>query len=208
MDTLLIGILFVVAVLVIPSLIDRVRNIVSKEEKGVAKEKSEEEKEKVEKEVKEEKKKTEVQEITKELEKKEDTKNVESLDIEKTNIIETKGEGEEIMKDLTQDYLKIDTSDIDSEFSLEVKEEEEKEVKLEESEEVKMEEEGILQSEKDNILESLEKVIETEEEGEIDLLRDLKGQKFDIEELQAELSEVLDRLKKIRTLFKCVRIIS
>ena len=46
MDSLLIGILFVVAVLVIPSLIDKVREIVSKEEKEEAKEKSEEEKEK------------------------------------------------------------------------------------------------------------------------------------------------------------------
>jgi len=199
MDTLLIGILFVIAVLVAPSLIDKVKEVVSKEEKG---EKSEVEKEQVEKEVKvekavEEKEKSEVQE----RESKEDTTSIESLDIEKTNIVGTGGE--ETVKSITQDNLTIDnltidTSDIDAELGLEGKEEKEKEVKLEKTEEVEGAGEGVILEDKDNLLVSLEKVIETEEEEEIDLLRDLKGQKFNVEELQAELEDVLEKLNKIK----------
>ncbi len=52
--------------------------------------------------------------------------------------------------------------------------------------------------EKDDLLASLEKEITAEEKEEIDLLRDLKGQKFDINELQEEMTVLLQKLKNLR----------
>jgi len=78
--------------------------------------------------------------------------------------------------------LEIDTEDIDSEFDLSEEKEEEK----------------IDFDKKDDLIESLAKEVTVDEEEEIDLLRDLKGQKFDINELQMELIEVLEKLKSIK----------
>ncbi|ADB58431.1 hypothetical protein [Archaeoglobus profundus] len=84
--------------------------------------------------------------------------------------------------------LEIDTEDIDSEFKL----------GEEENEESGDDVEGVEFDEKDDLIESLAKEVAVEEEEEIDLLRDLKGQKFDVNELQSELVEVLERLKSIK----------
>ncbi len=61
------------------------------------------------------------------------------------------------------------------------------------------EDERIEFDEKDDLISSLEKEIEVEEREEIDLLRDLKGQKFEIQELESEILEILQTIKKYKT---------
>lgn len=72
------------------------------------------------------------------------------------------------------------------------------EVKLEEasSPEVK-EEEKIGFEESDKLLEDIAKEVEKKEEEKVDLLRDLKGQKFNVKELEKELSEILSMAKRL-----------
>jgi hypothetical protein len=76
--------------------------------------------------------------------------------------------------------LEVDTEDI----SIGLGDEEEEE-----------EEEKIDFDDEDDLISSLAKEVEVKEEEEIDLLRDLKGQKFDINELEQELKEVVSKLK-------------
>lgn len=74
----------------------------------------------------------------------------------------------------------------------------ENEVKLEEntsSPEVK--EKEIEFEESDKLIEDIAKEVEKREEKEIDLLRDLKGQKFSVKELERELSEILSIAKRM-----------
>lgn len=106
------------------------------------------------------------------------------------NVKSEEGEDEEKKKEIPElpelnSDLEIDTEDIDSEFDLSGGEESE-------------EEETVDFDEKDDLIESLTKEVAVEEEEEIDLLRDLKGQKFDVNELQSELMEVLERLRNIK----------
>ncbi|KUJ94028.1 MAG: hypothetical protein XD40_0740 [Archaeoglobus fulgidus] len=83
--------------------------------------------------------------------------------------------------------LDMDFEDLGQEIPLDADEQEEEEEE-EEVEEVEFDEE-------DDLISSLAKEVETKEEEEIDLLRDLKGQKFSAEELEAELQEMIQRLK-------------
>uniref|UniRef100_A0A7J2TLM1 Uncharacterized protein n=1 Tax=Archaeoglobus fulgidus TaxID=2234 RepID=A0A7J2TLM1_ARCFL len=74
----------------------------------------------------------------------------------------------------------------------------EKEVKIE-GDAVKDEKvEKVEFEESDKLLEDLAKEVEKREEEQIDLLRELKGQKFEIKELEKELSEVLERMKRLK----------
>ncbi|MDI3488026.1 MAG: hypothetical protein PWR26_743 [Methanosarcinales archaeon] len=82
--------------------------------------------------------------------------------------------------------LEVDTSDVDIGFGIEVSEEEEGT----ESEKIEFDEE-------DDLIASIAKEVEVKEEEEIDLLRDLKGQNFDVNELENELNEALRRLKSL-----------
>ncbi len=95
----------------------------------------------------------------------------------------------ELPEDTSSD-LEVDTEEIDKEFSLMPTDEDADEEEEEEEENVDFDEE-------DELIASLAKEVETKEEEEIDLLRDLKGQKFDVEELESELKEVLQRLKAL-----------
>lgn len=52
--------------------------------------------------------------------------------------------------------------------------------------------------ESDNLLEEIAKEVEDKEKEEIDLLRDLKGQKFVLEELESELREVLEKARRLK----------
>jgi len=88
------------------------------------------------------------------------------------------------LPDLNSD-LDMDFEDIGSEIKLEDTTNEEQE---EEIEEVEFDEE-------DDLIASIAKEVEVREEEEIDLLRDLKGQKFSAEELEKELKEAIQRLK-------------
>lgn len=51
--------------------------------------------------------------------------------------------------------------------------------------------------ESDKLLEDIAKEVEKKEEEEVDLLRDLKGQKFSVKELEKELSEILSVAKRL-----------
>lgn len=76
----------------------------------------------------------------------------------------------------------------------------EKEVTLEQSEE-KVEakaETKVEFDESDKLLEDIAKEVEQKKEERLDLLRDLKGQKFSVEELETELKEVLERAKRLK----------
>lgn len=82
-------------------------------------------------------------------------------------------------------------SDLDMDLGQEIPldtDEQEEEEEEEEVEEVEFDEE-------DDLISSLAKEVETKEEEEIDLLRDLKGQKFSAEEIESELQEMIQRLK-------------
>ncbi|MEM1576973.1 MAG: hypothetical protein QXU31_06440 [Archaeoglobaceae archaeon] len=52
--------------------------------------------------------------------------------------------------------------------------------------------------ESDKLLEDIAKEVEQKKEEQLDLLRDLKGQKFSVEELEMELKEVLERAKRLK----------
>lgn len=84
--------------------------------------------------------------------------------------------------------LDMDFEDIGGEIKLEDTGYEEEE--QEEIEEVEFDE-------KDDLISDIAKVIEVKEEEEVDLLRDLKGQKFSAEELEKELQETIRRLKAL-----------
>lgn len=71
-----------------------------------------------------------------------------------------------------------------------------KEVSLEQNEQ--KEETKIEFEESDKLLEDLAKEVEHKEEEHFDLLRDLKGQKFQVEELEMELREILERAKRLK----------
>ena len=86
-------------------------------------------------------------------------------------------------EDLNSD-LEIDTEDIDGGFG------------FDESEGEDEGEEEVDFDEHDDLIAEIAKEVEVKEEEELDLLRDLKGQKFDIDELQSELENVLVRLKE------------
>lgn len=85
--------------------------------------------------------------------------------------------------ELSED-LEISTEDIDRDF--EIGEDEE-----EEAEKVDFEEE-------DELISKIAKVAEVEEEEEFDLLRDLRGKEFSVEELEAELKEVVEMLRGMK----------
>lgn len=76
----------------------------------------------------------------------------------------------------------------------------EKEVTLDQNEE-KVEtkaETKVEFDESDKLLEDIAKEVEQKKEEHLDLLRDLKGQKFSVEELETELKEVLERAKRLK----------
>lgn len=52
--------------------------------------------------------------------------------------------------------------------------------------------------ESDKLLEDIAKEVERKEEEELDLLRELKGQKFQLDELEAELKEIIERAKRLK----------
>ncbi len=130
-------------------------------------------------------------------------KNVEVQDnlleeMQMTNISKNDGGEEEKVPDLpelpelpedTNSDLEVNTEEIDKEFSLESEDE------SDESESREEEEEKVEFDEEDELIASIAKEVETKEEEEIDLLRDLKGQEFDVHELERELSEVLQKLR-------------
>jgi hypothetical protein len=72
----------------------------------------------------------------------------------------------------------------------------EKEVKLEQKEQA--EETKVEFDDSDKFLEDIAREVEMKEEEQLDLLRDLKGQKFVLEELEAELKEILERAKRLK----------
>ena len=84
--------------------------------------------------------------------------------------------------------LDVDVDDLENEIKLEPESEDEEE---EEVEEVDFDEE-------DDLISSIAKEVEIKEEEELDLLRDMKGQKFSAEELKKELEEALQRLKALQ----------
>lgn len=84
--------------------------------------------------------------------------------------------------------LDMDFEELGQDIPLESDEDEEDEE--DEVEEVEFDEE-------DDLISSLAKEVETKEEEEIDLLRDLKGHKFSAEELEKELQETIQRLKAL-----------
>lgn len=73
----------------------------------------------------------------------------------------------------------------------------EKEVKLEQNEQTG--ETKVEFDDSDKLLEDLARELEKKEEEQLDLLRDLKGQKFVLEELEAELKEILERAKRLKS---------
>ncbi len=73
----------------------------------------------------------------------------------------------------------------------------EKEVKLEQNEQTG--ETKVEFDDSDKLLEDLAREVEKKEEEQLDLLRDLKGQKFVLEELEAELKEILERAKRLKS---------
>jgi len=86
--------------------------------------------------------------------------------------------------------FEVNTKEIDNDLSLE-NENKSKEIgKKEESDKIDFD------KEEDKLIASIAKEVEMDEE-EIDLLRDLKGQEFDIHELKRELGEILQKLKDI-----------
>ncbi len=91
------------------------------------------------------------------------------------------------LPDLNSD-LDMDFDDIGGEIKLEETNEEEEDE--DEIEEVEFDEE-------DDLISSIAKEVEVKEEEELDLLRDLKGQKFSAEELEKELQEMIQRLKAL-----------
>ncbi|MDI9610100.1 MAG: hypothetical protein QXQ38_04515 [Archaeoglobaceae archaeon] len=72
----------------------------------------------------------------------------------------------------------------------------EKEIALDQGEQ--KEETKIEFEESDKLLEDIAKEVDQKKEEELDLLRDLKGQKFEIGELEAELKDVLERAKRLK----------
>ncbi|MCS7118768.1 MAG: hypothetical protein RMH75_04495 [Archaeoglobaceae archaeon] len=72
----------------------------------------------------------------------------------------------------------------------------ESEVKLEENKEA--ETEKVEFDESDELLEDLAKEVEKRDEEHFDLLRELGGQKFSVQELEKELGEVLERVKRLK----------
>jgi len=91
------------------------------------------------------------------------------------------------LPELTDESEEINMEDVEKEITLEPTSEEEEE-----------EEDTIDFEEEDDLISSLAKEIETKEEEEIDLLRDLKGKKFPAEELEKELAETLQRLRSLK----------
>lgn len=73
----------------------------------------------------------------------------------------------------------------------------EKEVNLEQSEQ--KDETKVEFDESDKLLEDIAKEVEQKEEEKLDLLRDLKGKKFAVEELEAELKEILERANRLKS---------
>ena len=86
--------------------------------------------------------------------------------------------------------LDVDVDDLENEIKLVPDDSGEEEDEEEDVEEVDFDEE-------DDLISSIAKEVEVKEEEEIDLLRDLKGQKFSAEELEKELQETLQRLKAL-----------
>jgi len=82
------------------------------------------------------------------------------------------------------------------EAEIQTTEELEKEVKLDQADQREGETKVDFE-ESDKLLEDIAKEVERKEEEQLDLLRDLKGQKFTTEELESELREMLDRAKKL-----------
>ncbi|WP_202320706.1 hypothetical protein [Archaeoglobus neptunius] len=92
------------------------------------------------------------------------------------------------LPDLNSD-LDMDFEDIGEEVKLEDTDEDD-DFEQEEVDEVEFDEE-------DDLISSIAKEVEVKEEEEIDLLRDLKGQKFSAEELERELQETIQRFKAL-----------
>ena len=90
------------------------------------------------------------------------------------------------LPELTDESEEINMEDVEKEITLEPTNEEEED------------EDTIDFEEEDDLISSLVKEIETKEEEEIDLLRDLKGKKFPAEELEKELAETLQRLRSLK----------
>lgn len=84
--------------------------------------------------------------------------------------------------------IDVDVGDIEDEIKLESDDMEGEED--EDIEEVEFDEE-------DDLISSIAKEVEVKEEEEVDLLRDLKGQKIAAEELEKELQETIQKLKAI-----------
>lgn len=85
--------------------------------------------------------------------------------------------------------IDVDVGDIEDEIKLE-SDDMEGEEGDEDIEEVEFDEE-------DDLISSIAKEVEVKEEEEVDLLRDLKGQKIAAEELEKELQETIQKLKAI-----------
>ncbi|MDI9646322.1 MAG: hypothetical protein QFX40_06475 [Archaeoglobales archaeon] len=93
------------------------------------------------------------------------------------------------LPDLPEEDLNMNMDSVDEQFNLEAESEEKNEEKNEEKVEL---------DEEDDLVSKIVKVAETEEEEEVDLLRDLKGQKFNVEELEKDLSSVLNKLRGMK----------
>ncbi|MCS7130152.1 MAG: hypothetical protein NZ872_01895 [Archaeoglobaceae archaeon] len=77
-----------------------------------------------------------------------------------------------------------DLGEVEKNITLEQNEQKETKIEFEES---------------DKLLEDLAKEVEKKKEEKLDLLRELKGQKFEVGELEYELKEVLERVKRLKT---------
>ncbi len=93
------------------------------------------------------------------------------------------------LPDLPEEDLNMNMDSVDEQFNLEAESEEKNEEKNEEKVEL---------DEEDDLVSKIVKVAETEEEEEVDLLRDLKGQKFSVEELEKDLNSVLNKLRGMK----------
>lgn len=77
-----------------------------------------------------------------------------------------------------------DLGEVEKNITLEQNEQKETKIEFEES---------------DKLLEDLAKEVEKKREEKLDLLRELKGQKFEVGELEYELKELLERVKRLKT---------
>lgn len=120
---------------------------------------------------------------------------------DKVGIVDDVEEGSEVtpevseLPELPEDSVEVDTEEIDRGFAL-FDEEGEKGGETEENE--GEDDEKMEFDDEDELISSIVKEIQIQEEVEIDLLRDLRGQKFDINELEEELRDVLQKIKSGR----------